>query len=254
MGPTQAQAVNDSLDLALAAELQAALLPKECPLDCDHLVAAARNRMCGSVGGDFYDFIRVNADQAVMFVGDVVGHGVSASLVMAQLMGYLRSKPAGLARPGEIIRDLNRMLIDLGDRIGNVLPVSLLYAIIDAPTGISFFINAGHPRPFLYDRDKRISLHLGPRNLVLGVEEFEPVEGCHTFTAGQRMVLFTDGLLDATDPRGNRFGEAGLREVLSQRIDDDPRECADAVFLAVDLFRGGETQVDDETIIVMDRA
>jgi len=253
MVSTETQAVNDSLDLALAAELQAALLPKRCPLDCAHQVAAARNRMCGSVGGDFYDFIRVNEDQTVLFVGDVVGHGVSASLVMAQLMGYLRSRPRGLARPREIIRELNRTLMDLGERTSYVLPVSIFYAIIDAPTGIGFFVNAGHPRPFIWDRRKCLSTHLGPRNLVLGVEDFDPIEGCHTFTVGQRMVLYTDGLLDASDAAGNRFGEAGLHEVLAERINDGPDECADAVFQAVERFRNGQAQMDDETIIVMDR-
>ena len=63
-------------DLALAAELQAALLPRACPSACPHHVAAARNRMCVGVGGDFYNFIRINEDQIALIIGDGVGHGV----------------------------------------------------------------------------------------------------------------------------------------------------------------------------------
>jgi len=77
------------LDLALAAQLQAALLPASCPSDCPHQSAAARNRMCGRVGGDFHDFLRINPDQTAILVGDVVGHGVRAALLMAKIMGFL---------------------------------------------------------------------------------------------------------------------------------------------------------------------
>jgi len=101
-------------DLALAAELQAALLPSACPTDCVHQEAAARNRMCGRVGGDFYDFIRINEDQVAVVIGDVVGHGVRASLLMAKIMGHLRGKPADRNRPGELIADLNDTLFGPG--------------------------------------------------------------------------------------------------------------------------------------------
>lgn len=242
-----------ALDLALAAELQSALLPKACPDDCPHQVAAARNRMCGSVGGDFYDFIRVNEDQMVFLIGDVVGHGVRASLLMAQLMGHLRSRPTSLVRPVEIVSDLNRTLIEAGERIGTVLPVSLFYAVIDAPTGISFFVNAGHPRPLLCDRDKCQSMQMGPRNLLLGVEECDFVEGCHTFTPGQRLILYTDGVLDAADHRSRHFGEARLREIVGRHAEQSPQACADAVFDAIAAFRNGAPQFDDETIAIIDR-
>src|ERR1035437_6194964 len=109
----------DEQDLALGAQLQEAPLPSSCPVDCDHQVAAARNRMCGTVGGDFHDFIRVNEDQVAIMVGDVVGHGVRASLLMAQIMGYFRSTAADkLTRPTPVISALNAMLIDLGERTG----------------------------------------------------------------------------------------------------------------------------------------
>ena len=127
-------------DLALAAELQAALLPSSCPADCPHQEAAARNRMSGRVGGDFYDFIRINPDQVAVVIGDVLGHGVRASLLMAQIMGRLRGNPAGGNRPRERIADLNDMLLALGERIGQTMLCSLFYAVIDLPAGSLFFV------------------------------------------------------------------------------------------------------------------
>ena len=203
------------LDLALAAELAAALLPKTCPHDCPNLAAAARNRMCAGVGGDFYDFLRINDEQIALVIGDVVGHGVRASLIMAQIMGFLQSEHAQLARPKQIVTFLNRMLLDLGERIGSVLHCSLLYAVIDTPTGVGFFVNAGHPPPFICDSDKSELLHLGHSDMLLGIEEFHPTGACHTFKPGDRLVMFTDGITDATDPTGERFGEERFREVIN---------------------------------------
>lgn len=240
-------------DLALAAELQAALLPKTCPTNCPHHVAAARNRMCAGVGGDFYDFIRINEDQIALVIGDVVGHGVRASLIMAQIMGFLRSRPDDLSRPQPIVVSLNKMLIDMGTSIGSVLSCSLLYGVIDAPTGTGFFVNAGHPRPFITDRSKSEPLHLGEPNMLLGVEEFSPTEACHTFLPGERLVMFTDGILDATNPAGERFGDARLQQTVNDHLSAQPEGCAEEVFQAVEQFRQDAQQTDDETIVVIDR-
>ena len=241
------------LDLALAAQLQAALLPKTCPTNCPHHVAAARNRMCAGVGGDFYDFIRINEDQIALVIGDVVGHGVRASLIMAQIMGFLRSRPDDLSRPQPIVVSLNKMLIGLGNSIGSVLSCSLLYGVIDAPTGTGFFINAGHPRPFITDRTKRKPLHLGDSNMLLGIEEFAPTEACHTFLPGERLVMFTDGITDATNAAGERFGSGRFREAIDEHLSSDTERCAEGVFRAVEQFRGNAKQTDDETIVVIDR-
>jgi serine phosphatase RsbU (regulator of sigma subunit) len=241
------------LDLALAAELQAALLPALSPPPCPHYRAAALNRMCGSVGGDFYDFIRLNEDQVAWIVGDVVGHGVRASLLMAKIMGFLRTNPAECSRPKEMIAALNEMLLDLGDRTGSVMCCSMLYAVIDAPSGIAFFVNAGHPMPFLCNTERCAAVHLGPRNLLLGVQEFDPKEACHTFQPGERMVLYTDGIIDAADPDADRFGMRRLHEVVQASCPRTPAQCAEAVFQAVEDFRRSARQGDDETVLVIDR-
>jgi len=248
-----AETRNAELDLALAAELQAALLPSACPHDCPHQRAAARNRMYAGVGGDFYDFIRFNDEQVVILIGDVVGHGVRASLLMAQIMGYLRTPPPSIAHPAKLISSLNEMLLDMGQKVGSVLPCTLFYAVLDLPTGATFYVNAGHPAPFLCDCTKCIVLPIGPRNLMLGVQPFAPEEGCHTFAPQERMVLYTDGVTDAVNEAGELFGATRLHEVINRTAESTPQEVADAVFDAVDAFRGQARQNDDETVCVIDR-
>lgn len=243
----------DLLDLALAAELQAALLPKLCPTGCPHQAAAARNRMCGTVGGDFYDFIRINRDQIALVVGDVVGHGVRAALLMGQIMGFLRSEPEKRSRPLQVVQALNEMLLDLGDRTGSVMPCSMFYAVIDGPSGICFFVNAGHPRPLLCDRQTGRVRALGEHDLLLGVEPYQPKEMCHTFTPNERMLLYTDGILDAVNENKDFFGPQRLRDVIADCPRCGPEQLAEAVFGTIDDFRGGAPQQDDETVVVVDR-
>jgi len=245
--------IEERLDLALAAQLQAALLPKACPLGCPHQEAAARNRMCGTVGGDFYDFIRINREQVALVIGDVVGHGVRAALIMAQIMGFLRSEPQRRSRPMEVVSVLNNMLLDLGDRTGSVMPCSMFYAVIDGPSGICFFVNAGHPRPLLCDRSTGRVRPLGEHDLLLGVEPFEPKEMCHTFTPGQRLILYTDGLLDVVNPQNQYFGPQRLHQAVAECPHCGPDQLAEAIFLSIDQFRGQARQQDDETIVVVDR-
>ncbi len=241
------------LDLALAAELQSALLPRACPHDCPHQVAAARNRMCVGVGGDFHDFLRLNDEQFALVIGDVVGHGVRASLMMAQIMGFLRSGREKRGRPTEIINGLNEMLIELGDRIEAVVPCSIFYAVVDSPTGVCFYINAGHPRPILYDRSSAAVNPFGSGGMLLGVEQFNGEEMCHTFLPGQRLVLYTDGITEASVPNGEQFGAERLRDIVVRCANGTPGELADAVLNALDEFRTGLAQEDDQTIVVVDR-
>ena len=243
----------DQQDLALAAKVQSALLPKASPVDSPHQAMGVRNRMCRSVGGDFYDFISLNNEQLAIVIGDVVGHGVRAALLMAQIMGFLRSATHDLSRPASVARNVNEMLIRLGDETDTILPCSLLYTVIDLPTGLGFMINAGHPRPLLCDRATCASGHLGGHSLVLGVERYELHEICHTFTPGDRLVLYTDGILDAADADHELFGEGRLMDVLRTCPDKGPQQTADAVMDAVAAFRGQAPQSDDETVFVIDR-
>lgn len=250
---TTEQTAADSSDLALAAELQAALLPKACPQDCQHQRLAARNRMCGHVGGDFYDFLRINDEQIAFLIGDVVGHGIRGALLMAKIMGFLRSEAQNLAQPTKVMSALNDMLVDVGDRTESVLVCSMFYVVVDLPSGVAIYVNAGHPQPFLCSRTTCQTLHLGPRNLLLGIEEFDPKEGCYTFTSGQRLVLYTDGITEAHNVDRQMFGDDRLHKLVTDHADADAEQLAQIVFDAVDEFRRGAERTDDESIVVVDR-
>lgn len=244
---------DEDMDLALAAELQAVLLPTEIPEAGPHHSFSARNRMCHSVGGDFYDFIVLNDQQVAVTIGDVVGHGVRASLVMAQIMGFLRSRPADLSRPVRLVESLNEMLIALGDKLGALMPCSLFYMVLDLPSGVCFYVNAGHPKPILFNQESRQSRLVPGNTVLLGVEPFRPDEMCHTFVSGERLVMYTDGIVDCHDRDGVLFGHERLRDIVVETCHLEPSDLADHVFATVEQHRNSRCRCDDETIVVVDR-
>jgi sigma-B regulation protein RsbU (phosphoserine phosphatase) len=250
---TQSPMDGDMLDMALAAELQAALLPASCPRECPSQRAAARARMSGRMGGDFYDFIHINEDQLAVVIGDCVGHGVRASLLMFKIMGWLRSDLSNRSRPAKVVMGLNRMLLELADRAATVLPCSLMYAVVDIPSGLMLYVSAGHPLPLLLSRAGGSVEHLGPSNLLLGVEDFSPQEGCHTLVAGQRLVAYSDGVIDAAGTGRSRFGLDRLVRLVQESACRTPEQCVEDVLTSVDGFRNGSPQTDDETVVVFDR-
>ena len=237
----------------MAAQLQAALLPKACPGRCPHQAIGARNRMCQTVGGDFYDFLSLNDEQIVIVIGDVIGHGVRASLLMSKIMGSLRADSRDRSRPASAVNALNTMLIDLGNEIDTILSCSLLYTVIDLPTGMGFLINAGHPPPVICDRAKNVTHQVGQHDLVLGVEAYEPRELCHTFIPGERLVMYTDGIVEAANDDHELFGRRRLLDALNDCAAIGPQATADRIMDVVDDFRGDAPQADDQSVVVVDR-
>lgn len=241
----------DRAELALAAEVQRALLPQDCPLNCPRFRAAARSRTCGNIGGDFHDFMRLDQSQVVVVIGDVIGHGVAAALVMALILGFLRSERD--SQPARIVSTLNRVLIALGEKLDSILTCSLFYAVLDVSKGSALFVNAGHPRPYLCDRRAGVASLLGGNDLLLGIQKYEAHEARHAFGRGERMVLYTDGITDARNNVRDRWGRQRFEETLRQHATEEPEGLADRVLAKVNGFRQAGDQEDDETIVVIDR-
>ncbi len=228
-------------------------MPKGRPHDWDHHDIAVHNRMCRTLGGDFYDFIRINSQQMAVVIGDVIGHGVSASLVMAQIMGFLRSGEAKLTRPGQVVQALNHLLIEQGRSIGMNLLCSIFYAVLDAPSHVCFYVNAGHPLPLLGRNDDPSIDFLGPHDMLLGVQEFTPVDQCMTLSPGHRMVLYTDGVVDVINSAEEHLGWKQMERVMSKFHDQSAERLVKEVFSMVEEFRSECELCDDQSLVVIDR-
>ena len=251
MDSTQADERRQKASLGLAQAVQQALLPRECPR-CSGTHVAAKYRPVGHIGGDFYDFIHLDADQIGLLIGDVVGHGIHSALVMALLLGNLRANRRERLHPAKIISEVNNLLVELGDSTGEILLCSLFYGILDMPSRVLFYIDAGHPPP-LCCRAKGIT-SLVSNAMLLGAQDFEGEEQCHQFEAEDRLVLYTDGVVETRDKQGELYSVKRLRRALQSQWGCSAEQTVQYIFSELEAFSSKDGPEDDATVVVVDFA
>jgi phosphoserine phosphatase RsbU/P len=233
-------------DMAEALSIQMRLLPAELPQAPGYAIAADW-RPARIVGGDYYDVLRFDENTLGFCIADVAGKGMPAALLMSNLQAAVRGLASPSVAPGELCNAINRLLCRsiAGDRF-----ITFFYAVLDIPSGHLRFTNAGHPAPLVIRRDGSHA-ELSDGGGVLGV--FEGAEFCSgeiQLHAEDRVVLFTDGLLEAHDNDGQEFGTKRiLEEGLSLR-QSDAGVILDGLFARVREF-GGRVFEDDATVVVL---
>ena len=238
-------------DLALARAVQQALLPRECPRFVG-TTSAAKYRPVEHVGGDFYDFTQLGVEQISLLIGDVVGHGIHSALVMAMLLGHLRANRPERLRPAHIIVEANELLVELGDNTGEILLCSLFYGVLDIPSQVLFYVDAGHPPP-LCCRGERIA-PLTSNAQLLGAAQFQTAEQCHQFEPGDRLVLYTDGVVETRDSQGQLYSLHRLQQALPTLAGRTAQQTVETIFSQLDSFSSGQGPDDDATLVVLDFA
>lgn len=242
----------DEHDLEIAAAIQRALLPAACP-QCPHGRISAGHRMLAAVGGDFYDFRQAGPDNIGVLIGDVMGHGVSAALLMAMIVGLLRRDPEAAADPVAAARLINYHLVEIGDSVGHVLICSLFYGVLDVHERTLEFVNAGHPAPIVCNKQTCLISSLVATCPVLGAVESDDIQSDgHTFSNEDRITLYSDGVTDVQNARDQRFGHERLHMVASDNISLSARELIDRIFEELDRFAEGRPMTDDQSIVVVD--
>ncbi len=238
-------------DLALARAVQQALLPRECPR-CVGGRFAAKYRPAEHVGGDFYDITHLGIDQIGLIIGDAVGHGIHSALVMALLLGHLRANRPERLRPAQMIAEVNRLLLELGESTGEILLCSLFYGVLDMPSRVLFYVDAGHPPP-LCCRGDRIS-PLTSNALLLGADQFVAEEQCHQFEQGDRLVLYTDGVVETRNTQGQLYSVQRLEETVRDLAGRTAEQTVETIFSQLDSFSSEQGPDDDATVVVLDFA
>jgi sigma-B regulation protein RsbU (phosphoserine phosphatase) len=204
----------------------------------------------GHVGGDFFDYLRLANDRVGIVVGDVTGHGLGPALLMAATRAYLRAFAQTQTNIGRILTLANRLLIeDLADGRN----VTLLLAQVDPSSRSLIHTSAGHPPGFVIGPAGRIRARLYSTGLPLGIERDgdyppEPVIGLEP---GDVILFFTDGLIEAPAPGGERFGSDRALDILIANRMRTAREIVAELFQEVDRFSPDPRQRDDITLIVI---
>jgi len=235
----------------LASRLQQLLLPKSSP-ECSWCCFSVKNRMATGIGGDFFDFIRKDDGCQVIFLGDVTGHGIHASVVMSLLYGYIHCISLQPCSPLSAILQINHFLQSFARRseqLDYFFSCTLFFCVIHPETLHAQYINCGHVPPMVRRNDGVFNLvSTGP---PLGFFEQPDIDvGDFTFQSHDSLLLFTDGITEAANPQDGFFGRDRLKKYLLT-ADDDHDEFLNRLFDTLKEYEGKDNPSDDCTAILV---
>jgi len=198
-----------------------------------------------SVAGDFYDFIVADDTQAGLLIADVSGHGVPAALIASMVKVAATAQRANAADPARFLEGMNAVLS------GNTQNqfVTAAYVHLDSQSRELRYSAAGHP-PMLLLRDGKV-LEIIENGLILAAFDFTTfANAVHLLEPGDRFLLYTDGLVDAANVKGDFFGQDALSAVLRQTAELAPSAASDRIISAVQQWSA--SQDDDLTVLICD--
>jgi sigma-B regulation protein RsbU (phosphoserine phosphatase) len=249
-------------DLDMAREVQEAFLPQRYPCfprDADPNESALRfyhrYRSTSAVGGDFYDVLALSNTEAGVFICDVMGHGVRAALVAALIRGCVEELQGAATDPGRFLTEINRLLVTTLRQTRLPMFVSAFYLVADVGAGEMRYTSAGHPSPFHVRRDtgivnplRSVDSNPGP---ALGVFEDSTYRTARQpLAARDVVVLFTDGLFEASGRTDEQYGQERLLVAVRQRMDLPPPALFDSLLADIQAFVGGSRGFVDDVCLV----
>jgi hypothetical protein len=235
-------------DLEIAREIQSWLMPSEAP-SVPGVDIAFANRPANTVAGDYYDaFFRPNG-RLLIVVADVVGKSVPAALLAATLQASLRTLAALPGSLPELVGQVNRYACEQSLQ-GRRFTTAFL-GELDPATGALTYVNAGHNWPVLRHASGAIE-RLQAGGLPLGISAARPYQcGAATLAAGDLLLIFTDGLVEAEDDREREFGEARMLPVVQALDSATATGAIQHIMSSVDAFVGLTRQHDDITCLAL---
>ena len=239
-------------DLAVARQIQMSLLPEAWPKVSGWEFAAAY-QAARIVGGDLYDFIELPGSprRIGVLIADVSGKGAAAALFMAHSRAIIRAAALDQSGPALTLGVANdRILKD--NQAG--LFVSAFYAVLELDSGRLTYANAGHPRPLWWQAPLRRLSELDGNEIVLGVTaDAAYAERSLDLAPDDRLVLYTDGITEATNVDLELFDVERLKAATGAAIAGNPARIVQAVLDAVNDFSGDAPQADDFTLVAIQR-
>lgn len=236
-----------SRDLTQAAEIQRGLLPAEAPV-VEGLEMTGHHIPCRTVGGDYYDFLPIGKGQLALIVGDVAGKGMPAALMMTSLQARVQMLAENCCDPAALVATLNR---NLCGRCPANRFISFFLAVLDPAKGLLRYCNAGHNPPLLVRQDGHVQ-QLEGGGLLLGIysgAEYEERE--LTLTPGDVLVLYSDGVTEATRPSTDEeFGEERLGQIICENRDQPLTQMVSRILERLVRWTEDAPFADDLTLLL----
>jgi serine phosphatase RsbU (regulator of sigma subunit) len=245
-----------SHELAAAGRIQAGLLPQETPYLPGWQFAAVLEP-ARETSGDFYDFIRLAEGRLGLVIADVADKGVGAALYMTLTRTLLRTYAAGHPHePAAVLEAVNRRLISEAD---TDMFVTLFYAVLEPDEATLIYANAGHNPPLLLRVGGRGKAEpLAGTGMALGIgagilPDAAWQQAAVQLNAGDALILYTDGVVDARTPEGEAFGLERLLASVQSHLGADASELAGGILAEIHHFVGDAPRFDDLTLVVVAR-
>ncbi len=233
----------------MARSIQMNFLPNADPVVAGYGIAG-RSVPAMNVGGDYYDFIRLDDWRIAIGLGDVSGHGLPSALVMANLQATIRSQASFDSDPARCLERANALLYRSTD---SRTFVSLFYGILDTRTHTLTYANAGQNWPVLFPASG-IPRRLMSHGLVLGVlEESTYRNEVVSIGCGDRVLVYSDGVSEAMNEGKEQFGDERLVEIFRNMSGETPESVIGRIMSAVNTHSGRASQLDDMTLLVLER-
>lgn len=242
-------------DLEIARDIQAWLLPG-APLQLPGYQIAYATRPANTVAGDYYDVIlrpggSRDDDRVLFVVADVAGKSIPAAMLMATFQASLRTLSTSSSSLLELVTNLNRYACTNSQ--GGVRFTTAFFAELDPPTGRMVYLNAGHNAPLLRSASGSIE-RLSTGGLPIGILAETVYEtGATNLHAGDWLVIFTDGVVEAVNSKGQEYDEARLTGVVDRTAGGTPADLLRNLLADLDAYVGNTPQHDDMTCVLLKR-
>lgn len=237
-------------ELETARQIQFSILPRDPPA-ATSLAIATRYLPMTEVAGDFFDFAKVDTERCGFLIADVSGHGVPAALVAAMVKVAFQAQACHRETPEQVLTGMNEMLSHRLERQF----VTAGYAFIDTTAGKLRYAGAGHPPLYILSSGGEVQ-ELFAKGLMLGPFPEAEYSGAEQKLApGDRILMYTDGIVETFNQQDEEFGEERLKNLLCTGTELSAEEMADRLLLETKTWAGigeGDSLEDDLTLIVID--
>jgi sigma-B regulation protein RsbU (phosphoserine phosphatase) len=234
-------------ELDIAREVQQRLFPQSAP-EMSTLDYCGICKPASKIGGDYYDYFLLGNGKLAFAIGDVCGHGISASLLMASVEAFVRSNSHLYGENlKSFIEEMNSFLYQSTE---DSKFVTFFYSVYDGKTRKLIYVNAGHNPPFLLNNIGFEKLDRG--GLLLGaVESASYEQGEVNLNAGDLLLLYTDGVTESMNEKEELFGDDRLKAVIKDNKSGNAESVKQEVIKALKKYTGSHSQDDDITMIVV---
>jgi sigma-B regulation protein RsbU (phosphoserine phosphatase) len=241
-------------ELRAASAIQRILLPEHDP-KVEGYSIAGQNIPARVLSGDFYDYIELGDGKLGVVIADVSGKGTAAALISAMCRSIIRCVATGQSSPATVLAEVNRQLYpDMREDMF----VTITYLVLDPVSPTLRLARAGHTPPLVWRAHTGKVEALSAPGMAVGIDKGEVFTRISqdielTLDAGDCLLLYTDGITEASDRKELMFGEDRVDRALANRAKDGPRAVVQGLISELDVFAGGQRSLDDITLIALQK-